>query len=91
MAKDRKLAEVFRLVDGCSDLTLPRTRLADLLVCDDAEIEKRLDAMGMSSCNGCSVWTHTGEFNVEDPDHPGSHFCDCCATENGLLETVVVH
>lgn len=84
MATDKQRKEVVRLVDGCNDLTLPRARLADVLVCDEASIERVLDAMGFQSCNCCSVWKTAADLPVEDPEGPGERLCDTCATEKGL-------
>lgn len=84
MATDKQRKEVVRLVDGCNDLTLPRARLADVLVCDEASIERVLDAMGFQSCNCCGVWKTAADLPVEDPETPGERLCDTCATEKGL-------
>lgn len=85
MVTDKQRKEVVRLVDGCNDLTLPRARLTDLLLCDDANIERMLDAMGFQSCNFCGVWKATADLAVEDPEVPGERLCDTCAAEKGLM------
>lgn len=87
MRTDKKRKEIVRLVDGCNDLTLPRERLAEVLVCDEANIERVLDAMGFQSCNCCSVWKTGADLPVEDPESPGDRLCDACATEKGLAAT----
>lgn len=84
MRVDKKRKEILRLVSGCSDLTLPRDRLMDALLCDDANIESVLDTMGLDSCNWCGIWKCVAELNVEDPESPGNHLCDPCVAEKGL-------
>jgi hypothetical protein len=84
MTTDKKRKEILRLVDGCNDLTLPRDRLAEVLVCDEASIERVLDAMGFQSCNCCSVWKTVSDVTTEDPESPGDRLCEACAKEKGL-------
>lgn len=85
MGKDKKRAEVFRLVRDCSDLTLPRERLADLLSCDNGDIETKLDEMGLQCCNACGIWRSSLDCSVEDPDEASEHICSDCATTKGLV------
>lgn len=84
VGKDKKRAEVFRLVQDCSDLTLPRERLADLLSCDDGDIETKLDEMGLECCNACGIWKSSSDCSVEDPDEAGEHICSECAAKKGF-------
>lgn len=72
---------IIRLVEDCSDLTLPRSRLADMLNCDDADIEARLGELGLECCASCGTWKKVSDCSMESPDEPGSLVCQACAKQ----------
>lgn len=73
--------EAWRLVEGYCDagLSATKNRVAELLDCNESDVDTELAALGLERCGECRVWHSQADCAIDHPDDSTLFICQSCA------------
>jgi len=77
--------EAWCIVEGFADIGMAarKERVAELLDCDESDVDAALAALGMERCGECGIWHAHADCDIEHPDRPMDYICQACADDLG--------
>lgn len=78
--------EAWSLIEGFTDvgMAVKKERVAELLHCDESDVDAALASIGMERCGECGIWHAHSDYDIEHPDRPMENICQGCAGDLGI-------
>ncbi|MDK6080554.1 hypothetical protein [Massilia varians] len=78
--------EAWSLMEGFVDVgaAAKKERVAELLDCDESDVDAALASIGMERCGECGIWHAHSDCDIEHPDRPMDNICQACADDLGV-------
>lgn len=75
--------EAWSLMEGFTDVGMAakKERVAELLDCDESDVDAALAAISMERCGECGIWHALTDCDIEHPDQPMDNICRSCADD----------
>lgn len=78
--------EAWSLMEGFTDVgtAAKEERVAELLECDESDVDAAPASIGMEHCGECGIWHAHSDCDIEHPDWPKDNICQACADDLGV-------
>jgi len=78
--------EAWSLMEGFIDIGMAtkKERVAELLDCDESDVDAALASIGMERCGERGIWHAHSDCDIERPKRPMDNICQACADDLGV-------